>query len=207
MEQSDEDELKENLQIDYLASKTQECDSTDSLTSSSNNTSKCSDSSPYDIGTDESDRLADDSSQKSPKKRLLTLCWRLICDIMLVIFIISTVLGVVTNSNQPKIRGAKRPRPFLINAGPVKDYYQGDVFQTFSDAGLFENSLVMFYAPGTEKVKRPEVFLRRWENSLQKLIFLSLESTAGIQQVTAPRSLVGKQAAIGFLSSYSIPHT
>jgi len=147
MEQSDEDELKENLQIDYLASKTQECDSLDSLTSSSNNTSKCSDSSPYDIGTDESDRLADDSSQKSPKKRLLTLCWRLICDIMLVIFIISTVLGVVTNSNQPKIRGAKRPRPFLINAGPVKDYYQGDVFQTFSDAGLFENSLVMFYAP------------------------------------------------------------
>ena len=58
MEQSDEDELKENLQIDYLASKTQECDSLDSLTSSSNNTSKCSDSSPYDIGTDESDRLA-----------------------------------------------------------------------------------------------------------------------------------------------------
>ena len=76
----------------------------------------------------------------------MKLCWRILCDIMLVTFIISTVLGVVHNTNQPKIRAAFRPRPFLV--GPhVKDYYQGNVFQAFQDAGQFENSLLMFYAP------------------------------------------------------------
>ena len=65
---------------------------------------------------------------------------------MLITFIISTVLGVVHNTNQPKIRAAFRPRPFLV--GPhVKDYYQGNVFKAFQDAGQFENSLLMFYAP------------------------------------------------------------
>ena len=69
---------------------------------------------------------------------------------MLVTFIISTVLGVVHNSvqntNQPKIRAAARPRPFVV--GPhVKDYFTGNVFQAFQDAAQFENSLLMFYAP------------------------------------------------------------
>ena len=76
----------------------------------------------------------------------MKFCWRILCDIMLVTFIISTVLGVVHNTNQPKIRAAFRPRPFLV--GPhVKDYYQGNVFTAFQDAGQFENSLLMFYAP------------------------------------------------------------
>lgn len=77
--------------------------------------------------------------------KLCKLCWHLLCDIMLIIFILSSVLGVVTNTNQPKIRGAPRPRPFIIG-GNVKDYYQGNVFQTFKDARKFENSLLMYYA-------------------------------------------------------------
>ena len=76
----------------------------------------------------------------------MKLCWRILCDTMLVTFIISTVLGVVHNSNQPKIRAAFRPRPFIVGSH-VKDYYQGNVFQAFKDAGQFENSLLMFYAP------------------------------------------------------------
>lgn len=82
----------------------------------------------------------------SKSSSLVGLCWRFLCDAMLVTFIISTVLGVVHNTNQPKIRAAFRPRPFLV--GPhVSDYYQGNVFQAFQDAGQFENSLLMFYAP------------------------------------------------------------
>ena len=76
----------------------------------------------------------------------MSVCWRLLCDIMLVIFIISTVLGVVTNTNQPKIRAAAKPRPFVRGAN-VKDYFRGDVFQAFADASQFENALLMFYAP------------------------------------------------------------
>ena len=77
---------------------------------------------------------------------MVSVCWRLLCDIMLVIFIISTVLGVVTNTNQPKIRAAAKPRPFVRGAN-VKDYFRGDVFQAFADASQFENALLMFYAP------------------------------------------------------------
>ena len=56
---------------------------------------------------------------------------------------------MVTNTGQTKIRAANRPRPFIIsnNSVHVKDYYQGNVFQTFKDARQFENSLLMFYAP------------------------------------------------------------
>ena len=77
---------------------------------------------------------------------MVKLCWHLLCDVMLIIFIISTVLGVVTNSSQPKIRASQRPKPFLIG-GDIKDYYKGNVFQTFKDASFFENSLLMFYSP------------------------------------------------------------
>ena len=81
----------------------------------------------------------------------MKLCWKLLCDIMLIIFIIATVLGVVTNSNQPKVRASPRPRPFLQkrdrDQGFVKDYYHGDIYNAFSDASQFENALLMFYAP------------------------------------------------------------
>ena len=82
----------------------------------------------------------------SKRGGLAMVCWRVVCDVMLVTFIISTVLGVVHNSNQPKIRAAFRPRPFVVGRH-VKDYYQGNVFQAFQDAAQFENSLLMFYAP------------------------------------------------------------
>ena len=88
-------------------------------------------------------------SGRRSRSRLLSVCWHLVCDIMLIILILSTVLGVVTNTGQTKIRAANRPRPFIIsnNSVHVKDYYQGNVFQTFKDARQFENSLLMFYAP------------------------------------------------------------
>ena len=93
--------------------------------------------------------IADERLSKVTGKVLLKLCWKLLCDIMLVIFIIASVLGVVTNSNQPKIRASPRPRPFLPkrDEGFVKDYYHGDIYTAFSDASQFENSLLMFYAP------------------------------------------------------------
>ena len=92
--------------------------------------------------------IADVRHRKITGKVLLKLCWKLLCDIMLIIFIIGSVLGVVTNSNQPKIRASPRPRPFLQHRkGFVKDYYHGDIYTAFSDASQFENSLLMFYAP------------------------------------------------------------
>ena len=92
--------------------------------------------------------IADVRLRKITGKVLLKLCWKLLCDIMLIIFIIGSVLGVVTNSNQPKIRASPRPRPFLQHReGFVKDYYHGDIYTAFSDASQFENSLLMFYAP------------------------------------------------------------
>ena len=87
--------------------------------------------------------------RKITGKVLLKLCWKLLCDIMLIFFIIASVLAVVNNSNQPKIRASPRPRPFLNQRGEgfVKDYYHGDIYTAFSDASQFENSLLMFYAP------------------------------------------------------------
>ena len=81
---------------------------------------------------------------------------------MIVIFIISSVLGVVTNTNNaPKIRAAKRPRPFLIDGGPVKDYYNGDIYNTFHDAAMFENSLLMFYAPWDRESQEARAVLKQ----------------------------------------------
>ena len=91
---------------------------------------------------------------------MVSVCWRLLCDIMLVIFIISTVLGVVTNTNQPKIRAAAKPRPFVRGAN-VKDYFRGDVFQAFADASQFENALLMFYAPWDRESREARAV--RWE--------------------------------------------
>jgi len=65
---------------------------------------------------------------------------------MLLCVILSTVLGVVHNNNQQIVRGSPKPRPFLPGTR-VRDYYQGNVFQAFRDAGEAENSLLMFYAP------------------------------------------------------------
>ena len=64
---------------------------------------------------------------------------------LLLSLILSTVLGVVTNSGQPAVRGSPRVRPFLPGTR-VRDYYTGNVFQAFRDAGQYENALVMFYA-------------------------------------------------------------
>jgi len=77
---------------------------------------------------------------------LVKLCWRLLYDMMLLCVILSTVLGVVHNNNQQIVRGSPKPRPFFPGV-KVRDYYQGNVFQAFRDAGEFENSLLMFYAP------------------------------------------------------------
>jgi len=77
---------------------------------------------------------------------LVKLCWRLLYDMMLLCIILSTVLGVVHNNNKQVIRGSPKPRPFFPGLR-VRDYYRGDVFQAFRDAGEFENSLLMFYAP------------------------------------------------------------
>jgi len=82
-----------------------------------------------------------------PKRsKLVTLLCRLFYDMMLLCVILSTVLGVVTNNNKQLIRGSPKPKPFLPKLR-VRDYYQGNVFQAFRDAGEYENSLLMFYAP------------------------------------------------------------
>ena len=80
------------------------------------------------------------------------------------------MLGVVQNSGQEVLQPPAKPVPFFPRTSHhgVTDYYKGDVFrvreltffiffpspfsiqrhfQAFSDAGQYENSLFMFYAP------------------------------------------------------------
>jgi len=70
-------------------------------------------------------------------------------DVMLIGVVLSTVLGVVQNSGQEVLQPPAKPVPFFPRTSHhgVTDYYKGDVFRAFSDAGQYENSLFMFYAP------------------------------------------------------------
>jgi len=85
----------------------------------------------------------------SGKRGLLSLLCRLLADVMLIGVVLSTVLGVVHNSAKEVLRPPAKPVPFFPRTSHhgVVDYYKGDVFRAFSDAGQYENSLFMFYAP------------------------------------------------------------
>jgi len=110
-------------------------------------TSKQPDSENQEISlTTSTSPHASQSDAKAKRPSLAKLCWRLVYDMMLLCVILSTVLGVVHNSNQQIVRGSPKPRPFIPGAR-VRDYYQGNVFQAFRDAAEYENSVLMFYAP------------------------------------------------------------
>jgi len=98
---------------------------------------------------------------------LVKLCWRLLYDMMLLCIILSTVLGVVHNNNKQVIRGSPKPRPFFPGL-KVRDYYRGDVFQAFRDAGEFENSLLMFYAPWDRESMQARLVLLELANFFQQ---------------------------------------
>jgi len=85
----------------------------------------------------------------SGRRGLLSLLCRLIADVMLIGVVLSTVLGVVQNSGQEVLQPPAKPVPFFTRTSHhgVTDYFRGDVFRAFSDAGQYENSLFMFYAP------------------------------------------------------------
>jgi len=104
-----------------------------------------------------------------PKNRptLVKLCWRLLYDMMLLCIILSTVLGVVQNNNKQVIRGSPKPRPFFPGFR-VRDYYRGDVFQAFRDAGEYENSLLMFYAPWDRESMQARSVLLELANFFQQ---------------------------------------
>lgn len=94
---------------------------------------------------------------------LVKLCWRLLYDMMILCVILSTVLGVVHNNNQQIVRGSPKSRPFFPGVR-VRDYYQGNVFQAFRDAGEFENSLLMFYAPWDRESMQARAVLMELSN-------------------------------------------
>jgi len=77
---------------------------------------------------------------------LLYLC-KMLSDLLLIGFISLSAFSYVQNANEPLIRAARKPSPFFPEKSLVRDYFTGDVFWAFKDAGHYEGSFFLFYAP------------------------------------------------------------
>jgi len=77
----------------------------------------------------------------------LHILLKMLSDILLIGFILTTIFTYVQNWSEPLTSAAKKPEPFFSSNTSVRDYYRGDVFTGFKDASVYENAFFMFYAP------------------------------------------------------------
>lgn len=81
-----------------------------------------------------------------PPRSWCSLVFKMFQDCVLLVTVLYSVIGVISNASVSKERASPPPARFFHKNSLVEDYWRGNVFRAFQDATQFENSFMMYYA-------------------------------------------------------------
>lgn len=100
-----------------------------------------------EVGVEDADR---NKQKYKPDGKLprswSSLIFKMVQDCVLLLTVLYSVIGVISNASISKERASPPPSRFFHKNSLVEDYWRGNVFRAFQDATQFENSFIMYYA-------------------------------------------------------------